>query len=63
MLKARQAITQKLTQAFHRGKRAADMKLSHTSTEYGDLTADEFFYAGYDGESWEAVVNRCFPVE
>jgi hypothetical protein len=44
--------------AFRRGSAASFGKFSRTSTEYGDPALDDFFYAGYDGESWEQAVKR-----
>ena len=44
--------------AFRRGSAAHFGKFSRTSTEYGDPILDDFFFAGYDGESWEEAVKR-----
>lgn len=44
--------------AFRRGSAAAFAKFSRTSTEYGDPVLDDFFFAGYDGQSWEDAVKR-----
>lgn len=44
--------------AFRRGSAAAFGKLSRTSTEYENAEADQFFFAGYDGDSWEDAVKR-----
>lgn len=44
--------------AYRRGSGAHFGRLSRTSTEYGDPILDDFFFAGYDGESWEEAVKR-----
>lgn len=57
--KAMFARCQKL---FYAGKRAKQMDWARTSTAYNDPAGDDFFFAGYDGESWESACKRIMGV-
>jgi hypothetical protein len=49
---------QKCSRAFHAGKKAKTLDLARVSVVYDDALADEFFFDGYDGKSWEDAVKR-----
>jgi len=44
--------------AYTRGSAAKFAGYSRTSTEYENQEADQFFFAGYDGETWRDAVTR-----
>lgn len=53
-----QVMFQKCSRAFHAGKKAKTLDLARVSVVYDDALADEFFFDGYDGKSWEDAVKR-----
>jgi hypothetical protein len=53
-----QVLFQKFSAAFHAGAKAKRMQLARVSVIYGDPLADEFFFAGYDGQTWEEAVKK-----
>lgn len=58
MRAAMNARVDRAYRAFRRGSAANFGKFSRTSTEYGDPEADAFWFAGYDGKSWEEAVRE-----
>lgn len=56
---APQIIYQKCSAGFHAGEKAKRMGWTRTPVNYNDgPLADDFFYAGFDGESWRETVYR-----
>ena len=53
-----QVLFHKFRLAFGAGVKAKRMDWARVSTVYGDPVADEFFFEGYDGKSWEEAVKR-----
>jgi hypothetical protein len=51
-------FAKKMHLAFTRGQRAKAIKMGRVSTEYDDDNADEYFFAGYDGLSWEQTIKK-----
>ena len=51
-------LFQKWNSAFHAGAKAKRMDWARVSTVYGDPIAEQFFFEGYDGKTWEEAVKH-----
>ena len=58
-----QVIFHRCNFAFHAGERAKRMGWQRIPLSVDDPLADEFFYDGYHGKTWQEAAHRLMPAK